>query len=373
MTTLPSICFVGYYNLPILARGFEQHRTGGEEVQQTLLAKAFAQRGYRTSMIVGDYGQRDGQQWHHITVFKTCAPSAGLPVLRFLHPRWTSLWSALSRADANVYYVSPAAAQLGQVALFAAVRKRRVIFRSAHDANCNPATLMIKYWRDRRLYEYGLRRADTILAQTSSQQRMLKEHYGLNSTLAVMMVEAATSDLAFEQRDVDVLWVNNLRRFKRPELYLDLASQLPAARMHMVGGSSPGFEDVYQELRKRLPEVSHLTYHGRVPYHDVNDLYERTRVFVNTSDTEGFPNSYLQAWVRGTPVVAFFDPDGVIAREGLGHTVTSLPDMRQAVERLLQDPLRWAESSARCRRYMQIHYNEAGIMAPYLAAVATKT
>ena len=38
MSELPSICFVGYYNLPILARGFEQYRTGGEEVQQTLLA-----------------------------------------------------------------------------------------------------------------------------------------------------------------------------------------------------------------------------------------------------------------------------------------------------------------------------------------------
>jgi glycosyltransferase involved in cell wall biosynthesis len=93
---------------------------------------------------------------------------------------------------------------------------------------------------------------------------------------------------------------------------------------------------------------------------------------VNTSDTEGFPNSYLQAWVRGTPVVAFFDPDGIIAREGLGYTATSLPDMRQAVERLLQSPPHWAEVSARCRRYMHTHYNESTIMAPYLAAIASK-
>jgi glycosyltransferase involved in cell wall biosynthesis len=370
MSELPSICFVGYYNLPILARGYEQYRTGGEEVQQTLLARAFAQRGYRTSMVIGDYGQRDGQQWHNVTTYKTCAPSAGLPGIRFLHPRWTSLWSALGRADADTYYVSPAGAQLGQVALFAALHRRRVIFRSAHDANCNPATLMIRYWRDRRLYEYGLRRADTILAQTGIQQQLLRQHYGLDSTVAVMMVEGAARDLLFEQRDVDVLWVNNLRRFKRPELYVELAQQLPDERMHMVGGPSPGFEDVYQTLRERLPSAAHLTYHGRVPYHDVNDLYERTRVFVNTSDTEGFPNSYLQAWVRGAPVVAFFDPDGIIARAGLGYAVSSLADMRQAVLRLLRDPAHWAEVSTRCRRYMQANYNEAAIMAPYLAAMA---
>ena len=370
MTLLPSVCFVGYGNLPILASGFDSVQTGGEEVQQSLLAKALARRGYRVSTVVGDFGQRDGQQWHGVNTYKSYAPGEGLPVLRFLHPRWTGLWSALKRANADVYYVSPAGAQLGQVALFASAHHRRVIFRSAHDANCSPDTLMIRYWRDRKLYEYGLRRADVVLAQTTIQQRLLRDNYQLNSRIAVMMVDAAERDVPFERRDVDILWVNNLRRFKRPDLFVDLARQLPGARMHMVGGPSPGFEDVHQDLLIRLSATAHLTYHGRIPYHAVNTLYERARVFVNTSDTEGFPNSYLQAWVRGVPVVAFFDPDGVIRREGLGVAAASLDEMRAAVERLLNDPGHWAETSARCRQYMQTHYDEERILAPYLEAIA---
>ena len=161
--TLPSVCFVGYYNLPVLARGFEKYRTGGEEVQQTLLARALARRGHRVSMVVADYGQPDGTQWQGVTTYRTYAPGDGLPGLRFLHPRWTSLNAALGRADADVYYVSPAGAQLGQVVLFAHRAGRRVIFRSAHDANCDPKTLMIQYRRDRWLYNYGLRRADAVL------------------------------------------------------------------------------------------------------------------------------------------------------------------------------------------------------------------
>lgn len=373
MSSRPAICFVGYANLPILTRGFENYQTGGEEVQQTLLAKALAKRGYRVSMVVGDLGQRDGQQWHGVTTFKSHRPSAGLAVLRFLHPRWTGLHSALKRANADVYYVSPAGAQLGQVAMFAGMYGRRVIFRIAHDANCDPRTLMIRFWRDRRLYEYGLRRSNAILAQTVVQQQLIKRYYDLDSTLASMMVEPATHNLGYEGRDVDVLWVNNLRRFKRPDLFVELARAMPSTRMHMVGGPAAGFDDVYLALREQVPSLPHLTYHGPVPYHDVNDLYERSRVFVNTSDTEGFPNSYLQAWVRGVPVVAFFDPDGVIAREGLGNAVRTLPEMQQAVHRLLTDSDHWADVSVRCRRYMQKHYNEERILEPYIQAMTGTT
>src|SRR5262245_59415957 len=86
----PRICFVGLANLPLLAPQYPA-RTGGAELQQVLLAKALARRGLPNSMIVADYGQPDGAEWHGITTFKTCAPQAGLPALRFVHPHWTSL------------------------------------------------------------------------------------------------------------------------------------------------------------------------------------------------------------------------------------------------------------------------------------------
>jgi glycosyltransferase involved in cell wall biosynthesis len=106
-----------------------------------------------------------------------------------------------------------------------------------------------------------------------------------------------------------------------------------------------------------------------VPYHDVNDFYERARVFVNTSDSEGFPNSYLQAWRRGVPTVSFFDPDGLIRRLGLGHAATSLADMSAAVDRLTSQPAEWQAASQRCRQFMDEHYGEEQVLKPYLEAL----
>ena len=60
----------------------------------------------------------------------------------------------------------------------------------------------------------------------------------------------------------------------------------------------------------RLPNV---TMPGAVRYTDSGALVRpRASIFLNTSSIEGFPNTFLQAWIRGVPVVSFFDPDGLI-------------------------------------------------------------
>src|ERR1700761_6053843 len=150
--TAPTICFVGLANLPVLAPEYGRHGVGGAELQQTILAKALAARGYPVSMVVADYGQMDGAVWDGVKTYKAYRPNAGLPVVRFIHPRWTLLWAALKRARADIYYVSCAGALVGQVALFARLHGAKVIFRIASNSDCDPATLLIRHWRDKRLY-----------------------------------------------------------------------------------------------------------------------------------------------------------------------------------------------------------------------------
>src|ERR1700722_1213968 len=102
----PSICFVGLNNLPALAPEFRHLPMGGAELQQTLLAKGLASAGFEVSMVVADLGQPDGTTWSGVRTFKAFGPDAGLPGLRFVHPRWTGVWGALKRANAAIRYCS---------------------------------------------------------------------------------------------------------------------------------------------------------------------------------------------------------------------------------------------------------------------------
>jgi glycosyltransferase involved in cell wall biosynthesis len=224
-------------------------------------------------------------------------------------------------------------------------------------------------WREKRLYEFGLRRVDAILAQSEKQQEALRRNYGLNCRLAAMMVDQAQMNLTFEQRSVSVLWVSNLRDLKRPDLLLELAARIPNLDVHMIGGAIASSVALYDEIRQRAETMQNVTFHGQIPYHDVNEFFARARVFVNTSDIEGFPNSYLQAWARGTPVIAFFDPDHLIAREGLGFAVQSMEEMQIAVAELTANAALWRTTSDRCKAFMAREFNQEKILAPYVEVI----
>lgn len=358
-----NICFLGLDNLPVLAPGFSEHRIGGESVQQTLLARALASRGHRVSMVVEDLGQEDGAQWDGVRVYKAFPPAAGIPIFRFIHPRWTGIWSALERADADVYYTSCAGMQVGLAALFCRRQRRKLVFRAASDSDCDPGQLLIQYARDRWLYAYGLRRADAVLVQSYWQQRALHQHYRVASRVAGMLVEPPSRPAT---RDIDVLWVGNIRRVKRPERIIELAARLPSASFHLVGGSLPGEELLFREMRRAARAAPNVHFHGRLSYGHAGALYARAKLLVNTSEVEGFPNTYLQAWMNGVPVVTLIDPDRIIEREGLGTAVQSFAQIPGAVAQLLVDSSHWSAVSRRCRQFMARDYGEDKILPAYL-------
>jgi glycosyltransferase involved in cell wall biosynthesis len=359
-----SICFIGMDNYPVLNPDYGDRYFGGESVQQTLLARAFKAIGYDVSMIVMDYGQPAEERIDGIRVLRSYRQEAGIPVVRFVHPRITSIWKAMRQANADVYYHSCAGMITGLVARFCKTYDRRFVFRIAHDTDCIPGQQLIKYKRDRRIYEYGLRNADLVVAQGVNQQALLKDNYQLDSVVINMAVELPreSEEDSFSR---DILWVNNLRQFKRPDLAVEMARRLPDFSMTMVGGEVAGNRSLYDQTVAAAAEVPNLRYDGAVSYHDIGQYFSSSRLFLNTSDTEGFPNSFLQAWIRGVPVVSFFDPDGLISSRGLGGVPESQDEMVDIVRNLLQDDEERTVVSSRARDFALQHYAPKAVASVY--------
>lgn len=336
----------------------------GESLQHVLLARAWRDLGLDVSIVVYDHGQPTDVTVDGVRAIAAYRPQAGVRVLRFVHPRVSGVIRAMREARADVYYQSPAGAWSGVAAWFARRVRARFILRIASDLDCMKGRQPMRHMRDRRLFDYGVRNASLLAAQTEQQRLLLQQHYGVDSR--VVNIAAEIPEEIDAQRDVDVLWVGNLRRIKRADRVIELARRLPHRSFVIVGGSLPGHEQYYREIATAARALPNVVMTGAAPYERVGEWFGRARLHLNTSDVEGFPNTFLQAWGRRVPVVSLFDPDGVIEQRRLGRACAGVDQMARVLEELLTDPAECDRVGARARAYVAEEFDARRVAARYL-------
>jgi glycosyltransferase involved in cell wall biosynthesis len=146
---------------------------------------------------------------------------------------------------------------------------------------------------------------------------------------------------------------------KQPGLFLDLAERLPQERCLMVLMRDPAHESLLTAIRTRAASLPNLTLKEDLSLSEVDRLMERAKLFVNTSTYEGFPNTFVQAALRGVPVISCtVDPDAVLSRHHIGLCAGgSFERMVEAIRQLcLSKPAREA-LSARAQAYAREHHD----------------
>src|SRR6266498_3996697 len=354
MSRRPHVCFVAPALWPVFSHNTHLQFVGGAEVQQSFLIRELVRRGYRVSAICMDYGQPDPDLVDGVTVHRMYAPDAGLPVVRFLHPRLTSLWAAMGRADADIYYQRAQGALTAFVAAFSRLRGRLSVFAAASDADFDPEAPFIRFGRDRALYRWGLRHVSGIAVQSERQRRALARHYGLDATI----VPSCYDHTGAPSRPGGViLWVGTIKRIKSPELFIDLARRCPNYRFRLVGGGAPEESKLFDCICRKAGTLSNVEMTGFVPLLEGEKHCDEGSLRVNTSEKEGLPNTFLQAWSRGMPTVSFFDPGARWRERKVGEVVSSLDDMASCVRSFMQDESRWRRAGSICREYFSGHHS----------------
>ena len=376
MTPGPHICFVAPAAWPVLARDTKIESVGGAEVQQVLLAREFATRGFRVSMICGDYGQADVVAIDGIEVFKYVTGESDVPVVRFFHPRLTNIWRTLRRIDPDIVYQRTAAAATGVVALYSKWHRRRFVYAAACDLDVTRHQLHKLFnrrggARSRGLFELGLKLADAIVCQHAAQADECRRSFGRDAVVIPSCYATPVTTTA--PRHGDVLWAGTLAEGKRPELFLELARRLPALRFRMVGGpsSEPGGVALFDRIRAVAAGIPNLDFIGFVPYARIDREFDRARVFVNTSDFEGFPNTFLQSWSRRIPTVSFCDVGATFEPAPLTTVVEDIEGMAVAVEQLMTDVALWETQGARLQHYARTAHSPEAAIAAYEHLFAT--
>jgi glycosyltransferase involved in cell wall biosynthesis len=339
---------------------------GGAEVQQAFIARGLRDAGYRVSVASFDYGQADDAEIDGIRVYKIHQKGWNIPIIRYFHPHLTSIWDVMHRADADIYYQRCAGAYAAIMAAFARWHGRKFIYAGACDKDFIPHDkTLVKLWRDRWLFTLGLHWADAIVAQNPCQVEACHKWHQREANLIFNGYPPPPGTKA--SNDGVVLWVSVMRQMKRPDVLLDLAERLPHIRFRMIGGrSTTGQEnEYYDHIEARARTLANVEFIGFVPYSEVEKYYDDARLFVSTSEFEGFPNTFLQCWARGVPTVSFVDCGARDGGRPLGAVVANLDEMTAAVDQYWHDDVCLATEGARAQGYFNLNHAPQVIIAKY--------
>lgn len=163
-------------------------------------------------------------------------------------------------------------------------------------------------WFLKRLNLYVLRKTDLITTKGSVVNNYLKEN---NIPLSKVLVYNGSINLekfyftSSVYKDIDVLFVGSFRNLKGPDRVLHILSMLkkdiPDITACFIGD---GY--LYKsciELAKNLDIANNVTFVGKVD--EPANYFQRSKVLVMPSRSEGLPTSMLEAMVCGcVPVVS---------------------------------------------------------------------
>lgn len=355
------ICFCGLGAYPILSQT-NISLIGGAEVQQAYLAKELSNRDFDISFIAFDHGQKPIEEIERIKIFKTYSSDAPSGIQLY---KLRAIWKALRHANADIYCVMASRLMLAIVTFFCFLRRKKVVYLIASEMNVASTGLKKIRWWKRILYKFAVKNADCVIAQNEYQQGLLKKNFGRDSSI-IKSMHILPKEKIEKSIPPIVLWVSRITDLKQPEIFLKLANAIPRAKFQIVGGPSDD-KKFYRQIKGSARNVPNLEFIGFVPYSKVNKCFERASVFVNTSTTEGFPNTFMQAWARYAPVVSLnVDPDEIICKNKLGFHSRTFEQMVEDVKSLLKDEELREEMGMNGRRYVEREHDIEKIVKEYV-------
>ncbi len=341
---------------------------GGAEIQLHYIGKELQKKGWETHYIVDDEGKRfpdqiDGQRIHTARSFRKSKKD-----LLFLSPHFVSncldtygrpdFENILDRVQPDIVHQRGSSIVTGYFANWAEKRKKPFVFSIAHIDDC---TMTGKLWEGysrkilkKRLYLYGVERARVIIATANYLKKAMLKLVPEADIRIIRSGHPLPKELP--EKENTVVWVSRAVSYKFPEEFISLARKLPNYKFQMIGGIKQ--HEHFNRVMMGDSKPDNLEVTGFLPQDEVNHRIAKAKILVDTSDSAGFPNTFIQSWLRGTAVVSLhLDPDKLLTEKGVGVLSKSSARLMEDIDSLMSDEKKRKKIVQRAFKYSKDNHD----------------
>jgi glycosyltransferase involved in cell wall biosynthesis len=328
-----------------------QTQFGGAEVQMYLHAKELAKHPeHQVSFMVADYGQAKKETYDNVQVYKS---------INFRHSLFRQIvafYKTFRIIDPDIYLQMTLTRFSFIIALWCLLTGKKFVYLISHDHDLNGKILKTNFILQ-KLSLLVFIFSHKIIAQNKYQYELLKK-YHIHSEIIRSSLEAAPQTANEKEYH---LWIARAEVWKRPELFIQLAECYPDEKFLMV---CPPFSEVdtdyFTSLMQHSSRLKNLVFIDHyIHFSELDNLFSKSKLFINTSESEGFPTTFIHACKNGIPVLSLsVNPDNIFETHGIGfYCHDKMEELKARMEEICRDEELYKTTVQNCLRYFDTHHH----------------
>jgi len=319
---------------------------GGAEVDIYYLATEIAKDDdFKVSFITADYGQEQERKIENVRLIKSLSfkENAAVGAMR--------IWKAMKHANADVYMLKTASPGVPLAAAFCGFHRKVFVYRMAHRRECD-GSYMNEHPVLGRAFACSLRKAAMVFVQNASDKDEIKKTIGVDS---VVIPNGHRLPQVSEGEQDSILWVGRSAEFKRPEKFIDLAKKFPDDKFVMVCRKATETDNnCYERLCDKIRGVRNIEFHQQVAFENIGGFFGRAKILVNTSQSEGFANTFIQAGIYARSILSLnVNPDGFLGEFSCGLSCDDDENKLAEGLKYMLNKQRYIELGRNARKYVE--------------------
>lgn len=382
-----NICFFNRHAYSLFSD--EQGPVGGSERAMSNLAKTLAKRNDTSVLLITQANTLSHPitidsvniyPLHHVkkALFGRIKRRPDL-LLRFL---WDT-FQAVRKCKCDIVLVSQATIETMVVYLAARYAKIPIVYRIASNMELEHDILRdVIFFRKEffaRYFETLLSKFDAVIAQTPEQAAII--HKRFKRTVPVipnmLTMHPISQSQETSSRKHSVLWVGRSHPMKRPEVFFDLAKCLPHLKFVAVVAPAIGETDYFNSLQIQARAIPNLEFIPGLAPDEIQRVYADAKVFVLTSQSEGFPNVMAEAMCNGAICLStMINPGGWLSENygvpACGYFCNNNFDLlANLTEEFISDTNLWSTSASLAISTVTDKMNPGNVAQNYMNVFST--
>ena len=340
----------------VLTQRFEIKK-GGSELQALFLSRELAKKGVTVSYVhFGNETNTVPINYKGVDYYTIKKPFFNLQLFNYFN--FCNIENLIDTIKPDVVYQR--GVNLGTIFLDICKKKSIKFFlHITKDDQCVPSKDKLSFiFSNKENSRIRLIFNSRIIVQSEQQKNYLKSSFGVKSRV-LKNVYSFSHNEEVRGKSPFILWVANIKSWKRPHLFLDLADSFRKTNLKFLMVGRLQKDNYSSSIVRRLKKSSNVKYLGELEYLDVNKLFSKSLIFVNTSlPFEGFPNTFLQAWAHKTALITLdFDPDNIVKENNLGLHSNDFEKLVKDVNHLIKNNDYRIMQVDKSKEYIKNHHN----------------